>query len=285
MYFQVLTKSGGRYSTQFNYASPYLITTTAFSTDCLVAATVNPGTTGAFTVVANNVDLTGGPTSLNLYADSLHTTSVTVTASQQGNSGQLYLQSPYGYIQVWDFDFSSSGTTTANISNPYGYQGFWVQQLDAPNTPAAGFVKHWTSCGSLGAISLSVVLPALGMSLGPTGYSGPGSYSYASASGTLSVPVAAGTDYYQFSISENVNPPTCGAFVMSPNPTIVLPSAIRSPFSGRSMKVSLWTIAAAATGSMRNIDLGALFQSMGLNGLQPTAQYSSIECGSTALPF
>ena len=226
--------SNGFYYT-YNRSSGYNTNTTAFGSDCLVAASVSPSGKTPFNVVVNSVDLSLSPQTLNLTQDLAHTTTVTVNGAV-GNMGSLSLVSPYRVFSVGGVTFTSSPSAQMNVTNPDGYSGIWSQMKQVTDFPILGYNKMSVSCSSIAPIGTPVTLPAIDDLLGPTGRADPATLSY--SSGTLSVSPVAGATAYRFVLTENVSGNNV-ANILSTTPSVSLPSWFSSQLATLSIRVAI----------------------------------------------
>ncbi len=246
--FTVLNRSGGintfNVTYSVTYSGGYSSPVSAFGSDCLVAAQVDPG--GApFFVVKSQVDLSAAsPPAVDLTGDPAAAASVSLTGYAGGSQAQLAFATRYGHLSAQIVVLAGAGTYT--VTDPYGYQGSWLQAQQGPdNDPATGFRKIYMSSSLPAAIGTSVSLPALNTSLGPTPAPDAGTLSY--TGGTLSIATVAGTDMYVFFL---VNPSTSGqlGMILSPAPSVSLPSWLGGRLAGmtctaqvRTAPTSTWT--------------------------------------------
>ncbi len=262
--------SGGSYT--YNQSSGYMTETTAFGSDCLIAAYVSPSGKSPFNVILTSVDLTSSTTTLDLTQELTHTTPVTVNGDATGNMGSLTLISPYRSFSAGGVMFSSSTSASMNVTNPYGYSGIWSQVKQVTNSPQPGYNKMSISCSSSTPIGTSVTLPAIDDSLGPTGRADPATLSY--VSGTLSVSPVPGATIYRFELNENGSGNNV-ASIISTTPSVSLPSWFSSQLATMSIRVAIVPMDSNLT-----IDAATVVAVANGGGTAPGLKMTMVDSGS-----
>jgi len=265
----VLNTNGGFSTFEINnYANPGTNTvyTAAFGSDCLIAVHAYTMSTD-FVAMARQLDLSA--VSSNQTLTGTVGTSVSVTPDTPGNYGMLMLQSPYGGLEVFADQITTS-PDSITIYNPYNYDGFWAQAFLDTTPPDSE--KMYISTSSVGPIGSSVALPALNLTLGPSG-GYPAGYSISYSAPTLSFDTVSDALVYVLFVWDQATGDEL-AVIFSFGASVTLPSWLVTELSGTTADVMLIT-----QDSSGNADLAAFSR---LGSYPPETQLGvALENGGT----
>ena len=242
----VLNTNGGFSTFEINnYTNPgtNTVNTAAFGSDCLIA--VHAYTATDFVAMARQVDLSLFSSNQTLTGTA--GTSVSVTPDTIGNHGMLMLQTPYGGLEVFGDEITAS-PDSITIYNPYNYDGFWAQAVLDTTPPDSD--KMYISTSSVGPIGSSVSLPALNLTLGPSG-GYPAGYSMSYSAPTLSFDTVTDALVYVLFVYDQATGDDL-AVIFSFSTSVTLPSWLVTELSGTTADAVLVT-----QDSSGNLDLAA----------------------------
>ncbi len=227
----IFNSAGGAYTWNQSYTTGGLsVQSPTFGSDCLVQ--VYAGSYGFMSM--EECDLSASPASVTVAQDTANTATIAVSGAAAGNTGGVVLTCSYGSMLGAGLTLSSSANAQVPVTNPYGYNGYWVQSQKVANWIGTSD-KTFVGSSTPSSLAAFVTLPAPSLSLGPTEEPDIGSLGY--ATGTLSLTPVAGASLYQYTFVDAGGKTVGGIYTSSAS--LGFPEWLKSQLSGSTLTVRM----------------------------------------------